>query len=111
MWRLRTGQETAGGEPWLRTTNAHAGRQVWEFDPTASDATAAADVDDARREFSSRRHQQRHSADLLLRLQVLLTFSPHDRRSPADLPWLCVLVSFTRDNRQATHVYILHAVV
>uniref|UniRef100_A0ACD5V7E5 Uncharacterized protein n=1 Tax=Avena sativa TaxID=4498 RepID=A0ACD5V7E5_AVESA len=65
MWRLRTGEATAGGDPWLRTTNAHAGRQVWEFDPAAS----AADVDAARREFARRRHQQRHSADLLMHQQ------------------------------------------
>ena len=69
MWRLRTGEASAGGDPWLRTTNGHAGRQVWEFDPTA---VSTADVDDARREFSRRRHQQKHSADLLMRLQVLL---------------------------------------
>nr|UMM64879.1 2,3-oxidosqualene cyclase [Avena strigosa] len=66
MWRLRTGEATAGGEPWLRTTNAHAGRQVWEFDRTA-DITV--DVEDVQREFSRQRHQQKHSADLLMRLQ------------------------------------------
>jgi len=76
MWRLRIGEETASGEPWLRTTNAHAGRQVWEFDPTASDPAVVADVDDARREFSNRRHQQRHSADLLMRLQFAKLTSP-----------------------------------
>jgi cycloartenol synthase len=99
MWRLRTGQESAGGEPWLRTTNAHAGRQIWEFDPTANDATAAADVDDARREFSSRRHQQRHSADLLLRLQVL-TFSP---RRPAVA--MRARESYTRQSASHARVY------
>nr|XP_051192225.1 cycloartenol synthase-like isoform X2 [Lolium perenne] len=67
MWRLRTGK-AIGDEPWLRTTNAHAGRQVWVFDSTASDA-ATAEVDDARHEFTRRRHQQKHSADLLMRLQ------------------------------------------
>jgi cycloartenol synthase len=75
MWRLRTGK-AIGDEPWLRTTNAHAGRQVWVFDSTASDA-ATAEVDDARHEFTRRRHQQKHSADLLMRLQVcLLVISP-----------------------------------
>ncbi|XP_048536283.1 cycloartenol synthase-like isoform X3 [Triticum urartu] len=74
MWRLRIGEE-AGGEPWLRTTNAHAGRQVWEFDPAAGGG-ALDDVDDARREYSSRRHQLKHSADRLMRLQFAELTAP-----------------------------------
>ncbi|KAF7078020.1 hypothetical protein CFC21_082499 [Triticum aestivum] len=75
MWRLRIGEE-AGGQPWLRTTNAHAGRQVWEFDPAAAGGGALDDVDDARREYSSRRHQLKHSADRLMRLQFAELTAP-----------------------------------
>ncbi|XBH77036.1 hypothetical protein VPH35_103575 [Triticum aestivum] len=70
MWRLRIGEE-AGGEPWLRTTNAHAGRQVWEFDPAA--AGALDDVDNARREYSSRRTS---SSTALMRLQFAELTAP-----------------------------------
>uniref|UniRef100_A0A0E0G0X5 Terpene cyclase/mutase family member n=1 Tax=Oryza nivara TaxID=4536 RepID=A0A0E0G0X5_ORYNI len=75
MWRLRVAEEAgAGGEGWLSSTNAHVGRQVWEFDAAAADdddaAAAAEEVEAARREFTRRRHQIKHSADLLLRLQT-----------------------------------------
>ncbi|XP_066163077.1 cycloartenol synthase-like isoform X1 [Oryza sativa Japonica Group] len=74
MWRLRVAEEAgAGGEGWLSSTNAHVGRQVWEFDAAAADdddaAAAAEEVEAARREFTRRRHQIKHSADLLLLLQ------------------------------------------
>ena len=65
MWRLRIAE--GGGDPRLRTTNAHAGRQVWEFDAAADPDPA---VDAARRAFLDRRHQLKHSADLLMRIKV-----------------------------------------
>jgi hypothetical protein len=52
---------------WLRTTNAHAGRQVWEFDAAADPDPA---VDAARQAFVDRRHQLKHSADLFMHIQV-----------------------------------------
>uniref|UniRef100_A0A0D9YM42 Squalene cyclase C-terminal domain-containing protein n=1 Tax=Oryza glumipatula TaxID=40148 RepID=A0A0D9YM42_9ORYZ len=49
----------AGGEGWLSSTNAHVGRQVWEFDAAAADdddaAAAAEEVEAARREYIRRR--------------------------------------------------------
>jgi hypothetical protein len=69
MWRLRIAE--GGGDPWLRTKNAHVGRQVWEFDAAAEPDP---DVEAARRAFTERRHHLKHSADLLMRLQV--TISP-----------------------------------
>uniref|UniRef100_A0A0E0N9L4 Terpene cyclase/mutase family member n=2 Tax=Oryza TaxID=4527 RepID=A0A0E0N9L4_ORYRU len=49
----------AGGEGWLSSTNAHVGRQVWEFDAAAADdddaAAAAEEIEAARREYIRRR--------------------------------------------------------
>ncbi|KAF0925109.1 hypothetical protein E2562_015392 [Oryza meyeriana var. granulata] len=67
MWRLRIAE--GGGDPWLRTKNGHVGRQVWEFDPTADDPEELAAVEAARRGFAARRHEFKHSADLLMRIQ------------------------------------------
>jgi cycloartenol synthase len=75
MWRLRIAEDT-GGDPWLRTTNGHAGRQVWVFEPTAG---AVDDLDTGRDKFYRRRHQLKHSADLAMRLQVLLFSRCSDR--------------------------------
>ncbi|GJM90175.1 hypothetical protein PR202_ga06432 [Eleusine coracana subsp. coracana] len=71
MWRLRIAE--GGGDPWLRTKNGHVGRQVWEFDAAAEPDP---DVEAARRRFTERRHHLKHSADLLMRLQVTITPSP-----------------------------------
>ena len=65
MWRLKIAD--GGRDPWLRTNNGHVGRQVWEFDAAAEPDPA---VDAARRAFVERRHDLKHSADLLMRLQV-----------------------------------------
>ena len=65
MWRLKIAD--GGRDPWLRTKNGHVGRQVWEFDAAAEPDPA---VDAARRAFVERRHDLKHSADLLMRLQV-----------------------------------------
>uniref|UniRef100_A0A0D3F0I3 Terpene cyclase/mutase family member n=1 Tax=Oryza barthii TaxID=65489 RepID=A0A0D3F0I3_9ORYZ len=68
MWRLRVAE--GGGDPWLRTKNGHVGRQVWEFDPAARDPDELAAVEGARRGFAARRHELKHSSDLLMRMQV-----------------------------------------
>ncbi|RLM79213.1 cycloartenol synthase [Panicum miliaceum] len=64
MWRLKIAE--GGGDSWLRSKNGHVGRQVWEFDAAAEPDPA---VDAARRAFVERRHDLKHSADLLMRLQ------------------------------------------
>ncbi|XP_020183566.1 cycloartenol synthase-like [Aegilops tauschii subsp. strangulata] len=68
MWRLKIAE--GSGNPLLRTTNGHVGRQVWEFDPAADDPDEVAAVDVARRDFTSRRHQMKNSSDLLMRMQL-----------------------------------------
>ncbi|XP_078434540.1 cycloartenol synthase 1 [Wolffia australiana] len=65
MWRLKCGE---GDSPWLRTLNRHVGRQVWEFDPVAT-PDELAEVEKAREEFKNHRFENKHSSDLLMRLQ------------------------------------------
>ncbi|CAD5318258.1 unnamed protein product [Arabidopsis thaliana] len=66
MWKLKIAE---GGSPWLRTTNNHVGRQFWEFDPNLGTPEDLAAVEEARKSFSDNRFVQKHSADLLMRLQ------------------------------------------
>jgi hypothetical protein len=73
MWRLKIAE--GGGDPWLRTRNAHVGRQVWEFDAAADDPDALAAVEAARRDFAAGRHRLKHSADRLMRIQVTTPIS------------------------------------
>ncbi|KAG0504631.1 hypothetical protein KC19_N011500 [Ceratodon purpureus] len=66
MWRLKIAE---GGGPWLRSLNNFGGRQVWEYDEQGGDAGERVAVDKARSTFTENRYEQRHSSDLLMRLQ------------------------------------------
>ncbi|KAG5564875.1 hypothetical protein RHGRI_000915 [Rhododendron griersonianum] len=66
MWKLKIGE---GGSPWLRTLNGHAGRQHWEFDPDLGSPEDLEAVENSRKEFRKNRFDQKHSADLLMRIQ------------------------------------------
>ncbi|CAN1270054.1 Cycloartenol synthase [Linum perenne] len=66
MWKLKIAE---GGNPWLRTTNNHAGRQVWEFDPELGSPEELSTIEQARRDFTKNRLENKHSADLLMRIQ------------------------------------------
>ncbi|KAF7153258.1 hypothetical protein RHSIM_Rhsim01G0108900 [Rhododendron simsii] len=66
MWKLKIGE---GGSPWLRTLNGHTGRQHWEFDPDLGSPEDLEAVENAREEFRKNRFHQKHSADLLMRIQ------------------------------------------
>ncbi|KAG5226222.1 cycloartenol synthase family protein [Salix suchowensis] len=67
MWRLKI---AAGGNPWLRTTNNHIGRQVWEFDPKQTPSPREIDeIENARQNFTENRFRIKHSADLIMRMQ------------------------------------------
>ncbi|KAL9377319.1 hypothetical protein Peur_031439 [Populus x canadensis] len=69
MWRLKI---AAGGNPWLRTTNNHIGRQVWEFDPTLTlSPREIEEIENARRNFTENRFLFKHSADLIMRMQFV----------------------------------------
>lgn len=71
MWRLKIAD---GGGPWLRSLNKFGGRQVWEYDEHGGDAAERVAVDKARSAFAENRFEQRHSSDLLMRLQVCGVF-------------------------------------
>ncbi|KAJ6758847.1 TERPENE CYCLASE/MUTASE FAMILY MEMBER [Salix koriyanagi] len=67
MWRLKI---AAGGNPWLRTTNNHIGRQVWEFDPKQTPSPREIEeIENARQNFTENRFRIKHSADLIMRMQ------------------------------------------
>ncbi|KAG7583584.1 Terpenoid cyclases/protein prenyltransferase alpha-alpha toroid [Arabidopsis suecica] len=68
VWKLNIAE---GGSPWLRTTNNHVERQFWEFDPKLGTPEDLSAVEKARKSFSDNRFLQKHSSDLLMRLQVL----------------------------------------
>ena len=68
MWKLKIAE---GGSPWLRTTNDHVGRQFWEFDPKLGSPEELVEIEKARETFRNNRFQKKHSADLLMRIQVL----------------------------------------
>ncbi|KAJ4753485.1 Terpene cyclase/mutase family member [Rhynchospora pubera] len=66
MWRLKVAE---GNNPWLRTTNNHVGRQVWEFDPDFVSQEERDEVERGREAFRANRFQMKHSSDLLMRHQ------------------------------------------
>ena len=68
MWKLKIAE---GGDPWLRTTNDHIGRQIWEFDPTLGSVEELAEIEKLRKTFRDNRFEKKHSADLLMRTQVV----------------------------------------
>ncbi|KAF8694593.1 hypothetical protein HU200_038122 [Digitaria exilis] len=66
MWRLKLAE---GNGPWLRSTNSFLGRQVWEFDPNLGTPEEHSEVEKVRQEFVRNRFKQKHSRDLLMRMQ------------------------------------------
>nr|ABX75046.1 cycloartenol synthase 1 [Polygala tenuifolia] len=70
MWRLKIANE-GSGSPWLRTGNDHIGRQVWEFDNEleVGSTQQLEEIENARKLFYENRFQNKHSSDLLMRIQ------------------------------------------
>ncbi len=74
MWTLKVAEARG---PWMQSVNGFSGRQVWEYssEEKADAEDSLADrlaVDKARAEFTKNRYEKRHSADLLMRLQVCM---------------------------------------
>ncbi|KAK6284757.1 hypothetical protein POUND7_003709 [Theobroma cacao] len=70
MWRLKIGKESVGDNgAWLRSSNDHVGRQVWEFCPESGTPEELSKVEMARQSFSTDRLLKKHSSDLLMRIQ------------------------------------------
>lgn len=70
MWRLKIGEGRGKDDPYLKSTNSFAGRQIWEFDPHAGTSEERAAVEETRRSFHDSRHQVKACSDLLWRMQV-----------------------------------------
>lgn len=68
MWRLKSGEDTEG-HPTLRSLNNFQGRQVWHFDADGASPEELKVVKAAQEAFTADRFSQKHSSDLLLRLQ------------------------------------------
>ncbi|KAI3895175.1 hypothetical protein MKX03_025567 [Papaver bracteatum] len=66
MWKLKIAE---GGNQWLRTTNNHIGRQIWEFDPNLGTPEELQEIENARESFRNHRFEKKHSSDLLMRIQ------------------------------------------
>lgn len=76
MWQLKIGADTLPADPsnaggWLSTLNNHVGRQVWHFHPELGSPEDLQQIQHARQRFSDHRFEKKHSADLLMRMQVL----------------------------------------
>ena len=68
MWRLKSASDTAG-HPLLHSLNDFQGRQIWDFDADAGTSKDREAVQAAQRAFTTNRLDEKHSSDLLLRLQ------------------------------------------
>lgn len=66
MWKLKIAE---GGNPWLRSLNNHVGRQVWEFEPELGTPEELLEIKRAQEGFQELRFQNKHSSDLLMRMQ------------------------------------------
>ncbi|RWR82680.1 Prenyltransferase/squalene oxidase [Cinnamomum micranthum f. kanehirae] len=66
MWKLKIAE---GGNPWLRSLNNHVGRQVWEFKPELGTPEELLEIKRAQEGFQELRFQNKHSSDLLMRMQ------------------------------------------
>ncbi|KAJ4809906.1 Terpene cyclase/mutase family member [Rhynchospora pubera] len=96
MWQLKVA-DGAPASPWLRTTNDHVGRQLWEFDPELGSAEEREEVESAREAFRANRFQMKHSSDLLMRLQFA-RLNPNPNPLHLDLPLIKLA-----ENEDVTH--------
>lgn len=67
MWKLKISE---GNDGCVKSVNNHTGRQFWEFKPELGTPEEKAQVEILRKHFTKNRFQQKHSSDLIMRLQV-----------------------------------------
>lgn len=68
MWKLKCARESTS-HPYLRSLNEFEGRQVWEFDAHGGTSAEREAVKRAQDAYTAKKLIQKHSSDLLLRLQ------------------------------------------
>jgi cycloartenol synthase len=68
MWKLKIAE---GGEG-LVSVNNFIGRQHWEFDPNAGTPQEHAEIERIRKQFTKNRYSIKQSADLFMRMQVII---------------------------------------
>ena len=91
MWKLKCAQESKNSAL-LRSLNNFQGRQLWEWDADAGTAQERAAVKKAQEQYTANRHHQKHSADLLLRLQSTGSIEEQSikgSRATKGTSWLC----------------------
>ena len=67
MWKF-VSSGSSGNHPWLRSLNDNTGRQTWEYVEAATPKEKS-EIENLQNGFTVLRHQQKHSADELLRMQ------------------------------------------
>lgn len=91
MWKLKCAQESQNSQL-LRSLNEFQGRQTWVWDADAGSAQDRAAVKKAQEQYSANRLDQKHSADLLLRLQSTGSIEDQSRvRSSTAAPGMPLL--------------------
>ncbi|XP_044464572.1 cycloartenol synthase 2-like [Mangifera indica] len=66
MWKLKISE---GNDGCVQSVNNHTGRQFWEFKSELGTPEEKAQVEILRKHFTENRFQQKHSSDLIMRLQ------------------------------------------
>ncbi|KAI3839107.1 hypothetical protein MKW92_035030 [Papaver armeniacum] len=82
MWKLKIAE---GGNEWLRTTNNHIGREIWEFDPNLGTPEELIEIENARESFRAHRFDKKHSSDMLMRIQFRKENQSSSSSSSAEL--------------------------
>ncbi len=68
MWKLKVA-DGENGNPLLSSLSNFAGRLTWQYDAEAGSRAEREFIEKARKEFTIKRDQQQHSADVLYRTQ------------------------------------------
>ncbi len=103
MWKLVSGPQSRT-HALLVSLNECQGRQIWVYDEEAGTPEERAAVEDLRSKYNQKRHQLKHSADELLRLQCSSVQPVRLSKTP-DRPFSSSLEGVTDAIRQAASFY------